>query len=691
MGAATWIDEDDHMWLFGGIGKDADGRTGYLNDLWKFNPSLKQWTWVGGSSKANGRAAYGKKDVASPENQPGARQNAASWTDRQGNFWLFGGMGVAEKEKAENKDDKGEKDIKDEDKKDKDEKEKEEKDKKDKEEKDKKEKEEKDKREKDKKDKEEKDKRDKDKKDKDKKGDDSTLDTEAKSEEGLLNDLWMYSPTTGQWTLVSGNSTPNKKSKNNAPGSRYMSGGWIDDANTIWLFGGSGYSSKSDVRDLNDTWKFSISTKTWTLVNDDEKETNTPSGRRGTTTWVDKNGNFWLFGGASRSAYLNDLWKYDSKNTTWTFIGSAEDRNTSTHPPARTLSKGWTDNENNLWLFGGKGYESSNAKPLNSVWKYSLADKAWTLIKGDPSNNPVPSYGTRGRPAETNNPGGTANPALWKMRDGSVWTFGGQSASGYTNVLWKFAAGCAETITGKIEPSSARICQGGTQTLKASGGTSYKWMRDGEIFNAQTSATIVVNLPGTYTAIISNGGCSSPVSVTSTVAFNDTASGMRYPDIKSTADASVELAAKTPGSAYAWSPSIGLDNPNSEVANARLSSSQQYLVYITGEEGCIITDTQLVKIENIEMKKVGVPTAFTPNGNGTNDVLRPLGELSSIEYFRVYNRWGKMLYQTSTLGEGWNGRLSGVVQASETYTWVLSGKTTDGQAIRLSGKTVLLR
>jgi gliding motility-associated-like protein len=86
-----------------------------------------------------------------------------------------------------------------------------------------------------------------------------------------------------------------------------------------------------------------------------------------------------------------------------------------------------------------------------------------------------------------------------------------------------------------------------------------------------------------------------------------------------------------------------------------------------------------------------VPTAFTPNGNNANDRLRPLGNISTLDYFRVYNRWGNLVFQTTTIGEGWDGRYKGVEQPSDTYTWLMSGKTREGQPIKQSGKTLLIR
>lgn len=69
-GAATWTDKNGNFWLFGGMGKDENGRTGWLNDLWKFNPSSKQWTWVGGPKVINKNGKYGTKGMSSEPANP---------------------------------------------------------------------------------------------------------------------------------------------------------------------------------------------------------------------------------------------------------------------------------------------------------------------------------------------------------------------------------------------------------------------------------------------------------------------------------------------------------------------------------------------------------------------------------------------------------------------------------------------
>ncbi|MFI5390977.1 MAG: kelch repeat-containing protein, partial [Bacteriovoracales bacterium] len=87
----SWTDSSGNLWLFGGWGY-GKASSGYLNDLWKFNPSNGEWTWVSGSDSPNQAGIYGNIGEASPNNTPGARQTSISWSDPSGNLWLFGGL-----------------------------------------------------------------------------------------------------------------------------------------------------------------------------------------------------------------------------------------------------------------------------------------------------------------------------------------------------------------------------------------------------------------------------------------------------------------------------------------------------------------------------------------------------------------------------------------------------------------------
>ena len=94
-GARYWgtgaVDSSGNFWMFGGYGLDSSGSgiDGYLNDVWEYVPSTNQWIWQGGSSTAGAKGVYTGSSLT-----PGARAGAVSWIDSQGNFWLFGGLGV---------------------------------------------------------------------------------------------------------------------------------------------------------------------------------------------------------------------------------------------------------------------------------------------------------------------------------------------------------------------------------------------------------------------------------------------------------------------------------------------------------------------------------------------------------------------------------------------------------------------
>ena len=92
--ATTWTDSSGNFWLFGGAGIDAAGKSGQLNDLWKFSTTSNQWTWVNGANSVNTIGNYGTNAVAAATNQPGARFGGVGWIDRSGNLWMAGGYGL---------------------------------------------------------------------------------------------------------------------------------------------------------------------------------------------------------------------------------------------------------------------------------------------------------------------------------------------------------------------------------------------------------------------------------------------------------------------------------------------------------------------------------------------------------------------------------------------------------------------
>ena len=87
-----------------------------------------------------------------------------------------------------------------------------------------------------------------------------------------------------------------------------------------------------------------------------------------------------------------------------------------------------------------------------------------------------------------------------------------------------------------------------------------------------------------------------------------------------------------------------------------------------------------------------MPTAFTPNGDGLNDNLIPIPVgIVSIEYFKVYNRYGDLVFNTNSIGKGWNGVYKGRDQGNETFVWQVLGKDYLGRPLYKKGESTLIR
>jgi N-acetylneuraminic acid mutarotase len=401
----TWTDASGNFWMFGGYGSDSAGGSGDLNDLWEFSGG--KWTWVNGSNLIEQPGSYGTQGTAAAGNVPGARYQAVSWRDANGNAWLFGGLGLdstgsrgrlndlwkysggqwtwvsgsnlaadfvpgvygtqgtaapgnipgARVDACAWTDASGNLWLF------------------------------------------------------------GGLGYDSTGGLGVLNDLWEFS--VGEWTWMSGSNLVNQvgtygtqgmAASGNAPGARTNPVTWIDGAGSLWLFGGQGqdFNGKLCVQDggglpcdLNDLWKFSAGQWTWMGGSNViaapgvygtqgfATPVNFPGARDSAVSWVDASGNFWLFGGFGFDSTataplvygdLNDLWKYSNGQWTWVsgsnlagqtgsygMLGTSGPGNV---PGARDSAVGWTDTAGNLWLFGGTNvFAVPGGGKFNDLWE----------------------------------------------------------------------------------------------------------------------------------------------------------------------------------------------------------------------------------------------------------------------------------------------------------------------------------
>ncbi|HTB25435.1 MAG TPA: T9SS type B sorting domain-containing protein, partial [Puia sp.] len=106
--------------------------------------------------------------------------------------------------------------------------------------------------------------------------------------------------------------------------------------------------------------------------------------------------------------------------------------------------------------------------------------------------------------------------------------------------------------------------------------------------------------------------------------------------------------------------------------------------------GCSMEDS--IHVKYYTGPDIYVPNAFTPNDDGINDVLRPIPVgISKLNYFRVFNRNGQLVFQTSQAGQGWDGRINGDPADMNTYVWEVKGIDYTGKTIFRKGTAVLIR
>jgi gliding motility-associated-like protein len=149
------------------------------------------------------------------------------------------------------------------------------------------------------------------------------------------------------------------------------------------------------------------------------------------------------------------------------------------------------------------------------------------------------------------------------------------------------------------------------------------------------------------------------------------------------------------GVKYVWSPESFLSNifiadPIVTIPGFGVDSIR-YTVRVSDEYGCYADDNVLVRIYKTG-PEIFVPSAFTPNGDGRNDVLRPTTVgITRLNFFRVYNRYGQLVFNTTEIGKGWNGMFNGSPQPPGGYVFQAQGVDYKGVVVFRKGSSVLIR
>jgi N-acetylneuraminic acid mutarotase len=412
-----------------------------------------EWTWIGGSnteSNSYGQiGVYGILGSPATGNIPGGRDSGATWIDSNGNFWLFGGTGL------------------------------------------------------------------------DAKGNYGWLNDLWEFDPSKNIWTWMGGSSTlpascaGSTTVGCGQSgiygTLGTSATPNIPGGRDLASFWTDKDGNFWLFGGNGIDTNSNLGELNDLWMFCPSTNLWAWMGGSSSvgnigggqtgvygtlgtpsTANIPGGRDSAASWIDKNGHLWLYGGEGfdgQGIYgqLDDLWEFNPSTNEWVWKGGNSAIPVScnnsfsnglcgwpavygalgvsaagNNPGSRVAAVSWTDNNGNLWLFGGLGsvfWENRDFSEIDQydLWEFNTSTQQWAWMSGNSTSICGESssedwcgqdgvFGTLGTPAVGNIPASRSNATNWTDTSGNLWLFGGiqlystnsYGPGAYCNDTWEF-------------------------------------------------------------------------------------------------------------------------------------------------------------------------------------------------------------------------------------------------------------
>jgi gliding motility-associated-like protein len=226
-------------------------------------------------------------------------------------------------------------------------------------------------------------------------------------------------------------------------------------------------------------------------------------------------------------------------------------------------------------------------------------------------------------------------------------------------------------------------------------GSSFTWSPTSSLDdpNSLNPVASPANTTSYVLTVLDNLGCPKP--------GRDTVLVTVYPKVKAFAGNDTSVVVNQPllfnasgGESYTWSPktSLSTDDIHNPIGIYNGSfDSITYRVIVVDENNC--TDSAFVTVKIFKTNpQVFVPSAFTPNNDGKNDVFRPIAVgILNIEYFRVFNRWGELVFSTTTNGKGWDGKIGGKEQASGTFVWVVKGVDYTGKSVFAKGTVTLIR
>ena len=250
-----------------------------------------------------------------------------------------------------------------------------------------------------------------------------------------------------------------------------------------------------------------------------------------------------------------------------------------------------------------------------------------------------------------------------------------------------------------VSPNDS-ICIGESANLLATGATTYAWNPGATLSSITVANPVATPIITTSYRVVGYDGFNC---------FTDTAFVVvavgRYPTVNlgpdlilstGTLHPLITTVTNGPIAQWLWSPALDLSCANCPLPVANIKKDISYIVKVTTGYGCSATDTISIKVF-CEDSQVFIPNAFTPDGDGINDVLMVRGKgIVSVKFFRVFNRWGELVFERSNfppnvVSYGWNGKVRGITGPPDVFVYTAEVVCENGSTYVYKGNTSIIK
>lgn len=245
------------------------------------------------------------------------------------------------------------------------------------------------------------------------------------------------------------------------------------------------------------------------------------------------------------------------------------------------------------------------------------------------------------------------------------------------------------------------VCQNASFDLEATNQNpmftfDYQWAPPQYIVSGQGSNEVTVNVPDSmyiYLTATATNGCVLLDSVWVNANFLDPLLVDAYADQDTIpAGSTVQLFGAPDGYSYSWFPPETLNNSSAQ--NPVATPVDEVTTYMLTVSDGVCSDTALVTIRTVEYScdfpNIFVPNSFTPNGDGENDVLYVRGKYLVSMEFKVFDRWGELVFESNEAANGWDGTFKGSSLEPDTYVYHLKADCGTGEQL-IKGNVTILR